>query len=753
MNSTAFMENLRQLFAECDTDQNGSLGRQEFSELCSKIGLNKEAAAETFDRLDADKDNKITFDEFAAGFNQYKQTSSPATATATVVSAANGSIAGSSQPQALPPKTVSTDSHSSAITSGPNSQPSTPRPAARSQHQRLTPSPVSSARTKKCASPIGVMSLGSAGSSGNLTYSLRSANSGAGCDISAQSSSSVDISSCGGDPIHKDNSGVVIYSSDMINNDYEQASGSGQFGSMLSSSSSYSQLKTMQDLMECVQKLQNENQILTQIFFKDKREREEYISQLGEEFDHQLKDVEQRANRRVREELENEKRRLQEMMQAERETLQHHYQTLEKMSKLVRSSNGKIEDDEIDKVRSKLEDTFLENRQLKRSLQDTKTDVALIWKEMEKLKKQYEDKLSSAYEKHNETRNECDHIKQQLNLMKDSNRKLQDASDVITNYITDKVDPVIKVAGCNYEAGDDPNFLSPNMGTSVTLNGGSSRFGLVSPTNSRRGSILSEYINGNQSNSTDEGNNASSAGDLESLASSQTGSRPVRLDEECSNEKWVSTNGVHSTSSKLKDNHSDKKISTSDGQITRSESNTSTKSKNDVVTKKVRYNPTDFISYKTQIVYYNEKLINKSLSKIDKQSIIKQTKSNGEQQEYLQTNLRNIGRHFLIGTRGQSDTKTKNSKTETGTTKLTEVKPISGDDANEPVVEPADGPSKKTFNIILVGDSFVGKTSFAARFMEGSFVQGLISNCSIDFKRKDYKVDGVNYTVNLWDTA
>ena len=71
----------------------------------------------------------------------------------------------------------------------------------------------------------------------------------------------------------------------------------------------------------------------------------------------------------------------------------------------------------------------------------------------------------------------------------------------------------------------------------------------------------------------------------------------------------------------------------------------------------------------------------------------------------------------------------------------------------DPIIEPADGPSKATFNIILVGDSFVGKSSFAARFIEGSFVQGLISNCSIDFKTKSYKVDNVNYTVNLWDTA
>lgn len=72
MDSSAFMENLKQLFAEGDVDNNGCLGREEFSKLCAKIGLTKEAAHETFDRLDIDKDDRVTFDEFAAGFNQCK---------------------------------------------------------------------------------------------------------------------------------------------------------------------------------------------------------------------------------------------------------------------------------------------------------------------------------------------------------------------------------------------------------------------------------------------------------------------------------------------------------------------------------------------------------------------------------------------------------------------------------------------------------------------------------------------------------
>lgn len=706
--NSPFMDNLRQLFSECDTDQNGSLGRREFSELCGKIGLNPEAAAETFDRLDVDKDDKITFDEFAAGFNQYKQAGSSSSSGPASASAASTSTTATNRTTEVPARFLS--------------QPNKASRTANQTATRLSPSP------KKAASPLGVLSLGSTGSSsasssssagGHLTSS-RSASSGlhtGGCygDVnSGPSSASVDISSTGG----TDN--IIVYSgSGDINavdqQDYyggDQATGSGQFGSLLSSGSvaSYTQVKTMQDLLECVQKLQSENQILTQIFFKDKREREEYISQLGEEFDQQLREVEERANRRAREELENEKRRLSEMMQTERETLQHHYQTLEKMSKLVKTPNGKLDDGEtIDKVKSKLEDTFMENRQLKRSLLDTKSDVALIWKEMEKLKKQYEDKLSSAYEKHNETKSECDHIKQQLNLMKDSNRKLQDASDVIANYITDKVEPVIKVAN-NYDAEGggvsgggggptDPNFLSPGMR------------GVNSAASSRRGSILSEYLNGEGQEDDDDNHHfASSAGDVESMASSQGmggAERPKSADLRDQQKKQQPQQQSPGTD---KENI---RQSASENNITKTTATSAQGQEHE------------------------------------------QEREAQKAPESKAAALKSISRHFLLGGRAQSDAK-PGEQAERAVAKLaTDTKAASADQAtdDEPAVEPADGPSKATFNIILVGDSFVGKSSFAARFMEGSFVQGLISNCSIDFKTKSYKVDGINYTVNLWDTA
>lgn len=730
MNNAAFMDNLKQLFAECDTDKSGCLAREEFHELCTKIGLNKEAADETFNRLDIDKNGRITFDEFTAGFNQYKQTNTKSSLN----EPAQSQAVPKSSPS-LPILTSSTfDDQSSSnndhidrnkrresppliSSSIPKVAGKLPSVSGRIPNNKGKLSPNSSAASRKQASPLGVMSLGSTGSSSTsnlLTTSTTGRSSSAGNDYSDLNSNDSAYPNFNNDSntTSKDRDSVIIYSSDNIG-DYDQASGnSDQFGSLMSSTGSFNQVRNMQDLLECVQKLQSENQILSQIFFKDKREREEYINQLGEEFDLQVKEVEERANKRAREELESEKRRLREMMQAERETLQHHYQTIEKMSKLIKTSanNRADEGESIDKVKIKLEDTYMENRQLKKSLLDTKTDVALIWKEMEKLKEQYEDKLSSAYKRNNETRNECDHIKQQLNLMKDSNRKLQDASDVITNYITDKVDPVIKCATSGEEDSTNGNQL---------INSNSNhKIGISSQSSSRRGSILSEYINGSNQlihNSYDleKETICDDFGDVK-LETTTTPDKNSKRNSNTSYSMSADQSSIESNHNLRKSNHKQQ--------------------------------------HTTSLV---------ELSK-PKEFKVRHSKHSASCNRKL-----NTGRHFFIGSRGiqseayepssnlkiheiDNNTSSNNGRISRS---ILNLRSLSLDNSDFPLVEPSDGPSKATFDIILVGDSFVGKSSFAARFMEGTFVKGLVSNCSIDFKTKSYKIDGINYTVNIWDTA
>lgn len=439
------------------------------------------------------------------------------------------------------------------------------------------------------------------------------------------------------------------------------------------------------------------------------------------------------------------------------------------------------------------------------------------------MKKQYEDKLSSAFEKNTETKSECDHIKQQLNLMKDSNKKLQDASDVITNYITEKVEPVIKVASGMGENGESSGPSSFNM--------------IHSNANSRRGSILSEYLvesgthNGDpqqqQQNSLDNQTNGSvNSVDLDSFASSgnpraggggggssrsgtgsfnrsaggggdeadneslsggsSSGNHPIfsnhlrvpkasspyksqleqqlrqnKLQQERQHQQQpvVETNDVAPPNLEDELRQSDhaptEANSHSISESTDTKSTPTSGSKEDGA-KKVNGTQQQPVKSKDEASASMESPASSNNNDHQLQQQQQQKATAGAKPAPV-ASLRNFGRSLFSGSRAQSDAKLEEQKQLASKTELAAEQQlkqsVSVDNHDEPLVEPADGPSKATFNIILVGDSFVGKSSFAARFMEGSFVQGLISNCSIDFKTKAYKVDGNNYTVNLWDTA
>ncbi|XP_029057624.1 ras and EF-hand domain-containing protein isoform X3 [Monodon monoceros] len=59
---------LRSVFAACDANRSGRLEREEFSALCAELRVRPVDAEAVFQRLDADRDGAITFQEFACGF-------------------------------------------------------------------------------------------------------------------------------------------------------------------------------------------------------------------------------------------------------------------------------------------------------------------------------------------------------------------------------------------------------------------------------------------------------------------------------------------------------------------------------------------------------------------------------------------------------------------------------------------------------------------------------------------------------------
>uniref|UniRef100_A0A8D0A342 Ras-related protein SEC4 n=1 Tax=Sander lucioperca TaxID=283035 RepID=A0A8D0A342_SANLU len=57
------------------------------------------------------------------------------------------------------------------------------------------------------------------------------------------------------------------------------------------------------------------------------------------------------------------------------------------------------------------------------------------------------------------------------------------------------------------------------------------------------------------------------------------------------------------------------------------------------------------------------------------------------------------------------------------------------------------------FNLLLIGDSGVGKTCLLFRFSEDAFNTTFISTIAIDFKMKIIELDGKKIKLQLWDTA
>uniref|UniRef100_A0A8D2LLC5 small monomeric GTPase n=1 Tax=Varanus komodoensis TaxID=61221 RepID=A0A8D2LLC5_VARKO len=59
-----------------------------------------------------------------------------------------------------------------------------------------------------------------------------------------------------------------------------------------------------------------------------------------------------------------------------------------------------------------------------------------------------------------------------------------------------------------------------------------------------------------------------------------------------------------------------------------------------------------------------------------------------------------------------------------------------------------------SLQVMLVGDSGVGKTCLLVRFKDGAFLAGsFISTVGIDFRNKVLNVDGVRVKLQIWDTA
>ena len=57
------------------------------------------------------------------------------------------------------------------------------------------------------------------------------------------------------------------------------------------------------------------------------------------------------------------------------------------------------------------------------------------------------------------------------------------------------------------------------------------------------------------------------------------------------------------------------------------------------------------------------------------------------------------------------------------------------------------------FKILVLGDSSVGKTTLLLKYVDGYFPTIYVATIGVEFKTKKINVDGINITLNIFDTA
>ncbi|KAJ3592304.1 hypothetical protein NHX12_007432 [Muraenolepis orangiensis] len=62
-------------------------------------------------------------------------------------------------------------------------------------------------------------------------------------------------------------------------------------------------------------------------------------------------------------------------------------------------------------------------------------------------------------------------------------------------------------------------------------------------------------------------------------------------------------------------------------------------------------------------------------------------------------------------------------------------------------------PEARTFKIIVIGDSNVGKTCLTYRFCGGIFLKNPEATIGVDFREKTLELDGERIKLQIWDTA
>ncbi|XP_045104323.1 ras and EF-hand domain-containing protein homolog isoform X1 [Portunus trituberculatus] len=184
-------------------------------------------------------------------------------------------------------------------------------------------------------------------------------------------------------------------------------------------------------LLQEIEQVQEHHKRLEVLYQKERQHHATALKSLESELEDQVAKVEQKAKMEARQESEEEKRQLQDQMEQEMAELQTHLKIFQKVdSWLKKEEEGG--GDRVQEVRRKLEDAYHDNRTLNMTLHETTANLGLMRSDLAQMRLQYEEKCR---ELHNEREtvleymHQYDHMKRQMELLHEANKRLQDTND------------------------------------------------------------------------------------------------------------------------------------------------------------------------------------------------------------------------------------------------------------------------------------------------------------------------------------
>ena len=488
----------------------------------------------------------------------------------------------------------------------------------------------------------------------------------------------------------------------------------------------------VEELLGSLQQLQEEKARLEDSWCREKVEHQKHLKRMEDELDNQVKEVEMRMRLQAQEEVEDERKSLQSKMDTELNKLA----AIEKVFGWFRTQCPEPQrDSRLDELRSKLNEAVYDNHQLRMSLLDTQTSIALMRSELMQLRTLYEEKcreLSSEKEKIMEVLQEQDHLSRQLNLLHDANRRLLDSHDALKS--------------------------------SMEISG---RQGLGSAPRNKRGSVVGDYLDLNYSRECLDKFPEQEEPDEEEAGSGRTSRlrRARSMDVVSSPIPLKSANQSDSGVSTVRDSFEPDdnwEPRTPEDEDREARSRHSSRRGSSVPPPEVR---------KSQLCPTKESIGNHRLrSSTSEDSLL-------ESEAFPRRRISDIKKQ--LGIKDEPVSWRRNWSPQQCSTPrdcsngrppkpLPRLSKVSGDDVSKEVdsdsvllisAEPdesefePDGPAEQTFKVIFVGDASVGKSSFALRISKGVFVRHMSSTLGLDFLMRTIRVDGRNVAVQLWDTA